>query len=43
MKHTQPLYGSLDFVRDKPGEQVREETFTHSHLSWPLWETLTAI
>jgi len=25
----QPFYGSLDFVRDKPGEPVSEETFTH--------------
>jgi len=24
----------LDFVWDKPGEPVPEETFTHSHLSW---------
>jgi len=32
--HTQPFYGSLDFVQDNPGEPVREETFTHSHLSW---------
>jgi len=31
---TQPLYGSLHFVRDNPGELVPEETFTHSHLSW---------
>jgi len=31
---TQPFYGSLDFVRDNPGEPVPEETFTHSHLSW---------
>jgi len=30
----QPFYGSLDFVRDNPGEPVLEETFTHSHLSW---------
>jgi len=29
--HTQPFYGSLDFVRDNPGEPVPEETFTHSH------------
>jgi len=27
--HTQPFYGSLDFVRDNPGEPVPEETFTH--------------
>jgi len=32
--HTQPLYSSMDFVRDNPGEPVPEETFTHSHLSW---------
>jgi len=32
--HTQPFYGSLDFVRGKPGEPEPEETFTHSHLSW---------
>ena len=32
--HTQPFYGSLDFVRDNPGEPVPAETFTHSHLSW---------
>jgi len=31
--HTQPFYGSLDFVRDNLGELVPEETFTHSHLS----------
>jgi len=30
----QPFYGSLDFVWDKPGEPIPEETFTHSHLSW---------
>jgi len=24
----QPLYSSLDFVRDNPGEPVPEETFT---------------
>jgi len=29
-----PFYGSLDFVRDIPGEPVPEETFTHSYLSW---------
>jgi len=28
------FYGSLDFVRDNPGESVPEETFTHSHLLW---------
>jgi len=32
--HTQPFYGSLDFVWDNLGEPVPEETFTHSHLSW---------
>jgi len=32
--HTQPFYGSVDFVRDNPGEPVPEETFTHSHSSW---------
>jgi len=32
--HTQPFYGSMDFVRDNPGEPVPEETFTHSHLLW---------
>ena len=32
--HTQPFYGSLDFVQDSPGEMVPEETFTHLHLSW---------
>jgi len=31
---TQPFYGSLDFVLDKPGEPVPEETFTKSHLLW---------
>ena len=31
---TQPFYGSLDFVRDNPGDSVPEETFTHSNLSW---------
>jgi len=30
--HTLPFYGSVDFVRDNPGEPVPEETFTHSHL-----------
>jgi len=29
-----PFYGFLDFVRDKLGEPVPEETFSHSHLSW---------
>jgi len=32
--HTQPFYGSLDFVQYNPGESVPEETFTHSHPSW---------
>ena len=32
--HTQPFYGSVNFVRDNPCEPVPEETFTHSHLSW---------
>jgi len=32
--HTQSFYGSMDFVRDNPGEPVPEETFTHSHLLW---------
>jgi len=32
--HTQPFYGSVDFVCDNPGEPVPEETFTHTHLSW---------
>ena len=27
--HTQPSYGSLDFVRDNQSEPVPEETFTH--------------
>jgi len=27
--HTEPYYGSLDFVRDNPGEPVAEDTFTH--------------
>jgi len=34
IRHTQPFYGSMDFVRDNAGELVPEETFTHSHLSW---------
>jgi len=25
--HTQPFYGSVDFVQDNPGEPVPEETF----------------
>jgi len=28
------FYGSMDFVRDNPGEPVPEETFTHSYLLW---------
>jgi len=32
LTHTQPFYGSMDFVWDNPGEPVPEETF--SHLSW---------
>jgi len=36
--HTQPFYGSLDFVRDNPGEPVPEETIhplTYcGHHSW---------
>ena len=32
--HTQPFYGSIDFVWDNLGELLPEETFTHSHLSW---------
>jgi len=31
--HTQPFYGSVDFVQDNPGELVPEETFNHSHTS----------
>jgi len=30
--HTQLFYGSMDFVRDNPGEPVPEETFTRLHL-----------
>jgi len=30
--HTQPFYGSVEFVRDNPGEPVPEETFTHNNL-----------
>jgi len=34
--HTQPFYGSVEFVRDNPGEPVPEETFTHyTHYSFP--------
>jgi len=32
--HTQPFYGSTDFVQDNMGEPVPEETVTYSHLSW---------
>ena len=32
--HAHTFHGSLDFVRDNPGEPVPEEIFTHSHLSW---------
>ena len=28
-ENTQPFYGSVEFVRDNPGEPVPEETFTH--------------
>ena len=32
--NTQPFYGSVEFVRENPGEPVPEETFTHySHHS----------
>jgi len=31
--YTQQFYGSLDFVRDNPGELVPEETFIYAHLS----------
>jgi len=31
--HTHPFM-ALDFVWNKPGEPVPEETFTQSHLSW---------
>jgi len=41
--HTQPFYGSQDFVRDNPGEPVPEETFTHSHLSWSPSNTIHGI
>ena len=30
--HTQLFYGSVEFVRDNPGEPLPEETFTHSTL-----------
>jgi len=29
LKHTQPFYSSLDFVRDNAGELVPEGTFCH--------------
>jgi len=29
--HTQPFYGSVEFVRDNPGEPVPEETNTYVH------------
>jgi len=35
MPHTQPFYGSLDFVWDNLGEPVPEETFIYLHSS--LW------
>jgi len=31
--HTQPFYGSMDYVWDNPGEPVPEETFTNSRTS----------
>jgi len=32
--HTQPFYGSVEYVRDNPGEPVPEETFTqYTHRS----------
>ena len=37
MTHTHThnrFYGSLDFVRDNPGEPVPKEAFTYSHLLW---------
>jgi len=34
LPHTEPFYGSMDFLRDNPSEPVAEETFTHSQLSW---------
>jgi len=30
----QTFHGSLDFIRDNPGEPVPEEAFIHSHQSW---------
>jgi len=48
--HTQPFYGSLDFVPDNPGEPVPEGTFIHSHLSWSsflfnlrAWESFSTV
>jgi len=34
LAHTQPFYGSLDFLWDNLCEPIPEETFTHSHLLW---------
>jgi len=34
--HTQPFYGSVEFVRDNPGEPVPEEIFTH----YSLWSSI---
>ena len=54
-KHTHThdrFYGSLDFVRDNPGEPVPEETLTHSHpssssiipyLLHPLWSMASCL
>jgi len=28
-QNTQPFYGSVDFVRDNPGEPIPEATFCH--------------
>jgi len=28
-QHTQPFYGSVDFVRDNPGEPIPEGTIRH--------------
>jgi len=28
-KHTQPFHGSVDFIRDNPGEPATEGTFCH--------------
>jgi len=41
--HTQPFYGSLDFVWDNPGEPVPEETFTHSHCGYQLFLSASSI